>query len=186
MRQILADIGRHRGLVAVTVFQAVCAVLFLVDVLGELDEFVSNPIHPLVEFTAIAALLIGSGLGALEIRRLIRQNRDLRGRMRAASGAFVELMQESFGRWGLTRSERDVALLTVKGLSVAEIAALRETREGTVRAQCAAIYRKAGVESRAQLLSLFVEDLMAGVVLEAPADPTPKPPAAVGDRPRET
>ena len=95
-------------------------------------------------------------------------------------------MQESFGRWGLTRSERDVALLTVKGLSVAEIAALRETREGTVRAQCAAIYRKAGVESRAQLLSLFVEDLMAGVVLEAPADPTPKPPAAVGDRPRET
>ena len=89
MRQILADIGRHRGLVAVTAFQAICAVLFLVDVLGELDEIVSNPIHPLVEFTAIAALLIGSGLGALEIRRLIRQNRDLRGRMRAASGAFV-------------------------------------------------------------------------------------------------
>ena len=64
MRQILADIGRHRGLVAVTVFQAVCAVLFLVDVLGELDEFVSNPIHPLVEFTAIAALLTcGDGCG---------------------------------------------------------------------------------------------------------------------------
>ena len=167
-RPFLAEIGRHRALVAVTVFQAVCALLFLADVLSELPELRTDPAHPLVELAAVAALWVGSALGALEIRRLMRQNRDLTGRMRAASGAFLDLLEESFARWGLTRSERDVALLTVKGLSVAEIAALRETREGTVRAQSAAIYRKAGVEGRAQLLSHFVEDLMAGVVLDAP------------------
>lgn len=179
-RSFLAEISRHRVLVAVTVFQAVCALLFLADVLSELPDLRTNPAHPLVEFAAVAALWIGSALGAREIRRLMRQNRDLAGRMRAASGAFLELMEESFARWGLTRSERDVALLTVKGLSVAEIAALRETREGTVRAQSAAIYRKAGVESRAQLLSHFVEDLMAGVVLDGPTSgrtPRPAPPA---------
>ena len=33
--------------------------------------------------------------------------------------------------------------------------------EGTVKAQTAAIYRKAGVSGRPQLLSLFIDDLMA-------------------------
>lgn len=106
----LAEIGRHRALVAVTVFQAVCALLFLADVLSELPELRTDPAHPLVELAAVAALWVGSALGALEIRRLMRQNRDLTGRMRAASGAFLDLLEESFARWGLTRSERDVAL----------------------------------------------------------------------------
>jgi len=41
---------------------------------------------------------------------------------------------------------------------------LRSTSEGTVKAQTNAIYRKAGVTGRPQLLSLFIEDLMAGPV----------------------
>ena len=82
----------------------------------------------------------------------------------AARGAFLDLLDEHLTRWALTTAERDVALLAIKGLSIAEIAALRNTREGTVKAQSAAVYRKAGVSGRAQLLSLFVEDLMAGPV----------------------
>ena len=53
-----------------------------------------------------------------------------------------------------------MALFAIKGLSTQEIAALRNTREGTVKAQTNAIYRKAGVSGRPQLLSLFIEDLM--------------------------
>jgi DNA-binding NarL/FixJ family response regulator len=45
-------------------------------------------------------------------------------------------------------------------MSTAEIATLRNTSEGTVKAQTNAIYRKAGVTGRPQLLSLFIEDLM--------------------------
>ena len=56
--------------------------------------------------------------------------------------------------------EADVALFAIKGLSTAEIAALRQTSEGTVKAQTNAIYRKAGVSGRSQLLSLLIEDLM--------------------------
>ena len=53
-----------------------------------------------------------------------------------------------------------VALFAIKGMSTAEIAALRSTSEGTVKAQTNAIYRKAGVSGRSQLLSLFIDDLM--------------------------
>lgn len=72
----------------------------------------------------------------------------------------MDLLAERFAEWGLTRAERDVALFAIKGLSTAEIAGLRQTSEGTVKAQTAAIYRKAGVTGRPQLLSLFIEDLM--------------------------
>ncbi len=55
-----------------------------------------------------------------------------------------------------------MALFSIKGMSLAEIAELRNTSDGTVKAQSNAIYRKAGVSGRPQLLSLFIEDLMAG------------------------
>ncbi len=53
-----------------------------------------------------------------------------------------------------------MALFAIKGMSTQEIATLRWTSEGTVKAQTNAIYRKAGVTGRPQLLSLFIEDLM--------------------------
>ncbi len=59
------------------------------------------------------------------------------------------------------------ALFALKGFSIAEIAALRDTSEGTVKAQTNAIYRKAGVSGRPQFLSLFVEDLMGDAVRPA-------------------
>ena len=63
-----------------------------------------------------------------------------------------------------------MALFAIKGMNTAEIADLRQTSQGTVKAQSAAIYRKAGVANRAQLLSLFIDHLMQ----DGPAPPAPK------------
>jgi DNA-binding CsgD family transcriptional regulator len=99
-------------------------------------------------------------LGAVALYRFARDRRRAEEKLRRASGAFMELLDERFVDWGLTVSERDVALFAIKGMSTPEIAALRNTAEGTVKAQTNAIYRKAGVSGRPQLLSLFIEDLM--------------------------
>ncbi len=80
--------------------------------------------------------------------------------LKAASGAFYEILEDRFDDWSLTGSERDVALLAIKGMSIAEIAEARRTKEGTIRAQCNAIYRKAEVTGRPQLLSLFNDELL--------------------------
>jgi DNA-binding CsgD family transcriptional regulator len=69
-------------------------------------------------------------------------------------------MDEMFVLWGLTPAEQDVALFAVKGFTTAEIAGLRGVSEGTIKAQTNAIYRKAGVSGRAQLLSLFIDQLV--------------------------
>ena len=75
--------------------------------------------------------------------------------------SFADVIERHFRDWRLSESEREVAMMAIKGLSVAEMAEARQTREGTVKAQCAAIYRKAGVSGRLQLLSYFIEELVA-------------------------
>ena len=73
---------------------------------------------------------------------------------------FGTLIQRQFKTWALTDSEQAVGLLLLKGLSFREIAAVRETREKTVRAQASAIYRKAGVSGRHAFSAWFIEDFL--------------------------
>jgi DNA-binding NarL/FixJ family response regulator len=71
-----------------------------------------------------------------------------------------EAVDAQFGDWELSPSEREVGVLLIKGLSIKEIAALRETHEKTVRQQASAIYRKAGVSGRHAFAAWFIEDLL--------------------------
>ncbi|APX13667.1 helix-turn-helix transcriptional regulator [Tateyamaria omphalii] len=150
----------------VLLVQALCAVFFvseiLVTLLGLPIAPISWQVHELIEIAAALGLIIGVGVGAYMLRAAVRRSEHVESQLRAASGAFMELLEDKFTLWGLTPAERDVALFSIKGFSTQDIAALRETSEGTVKAQTNAIYRKAGVSGRPQLLSLFIDDLMEG------------------------
>lgn len=63
-------------------------------------------------------------------------------------------------RWELSPSEKEVALLLLKGLSLKEIAELRNTTEKTARSQSAAVYQKSGLAGRSELSAFFLEDLL--------------------------
>lgn len=139
-----------------------CAVVFISDVI---EEWPQRSTHTLVEAVAVVGLLFGAGLAIKEMRKMARRNARVELELRAASGALQAVIEGHFDTWGLTRAERDVALLSIKGMSNAEIARLRDTREGTIKAQATAIYRKAGVSSRAELISAVIEDLIGGLSL---------------------
>lgn len=62
--------------------------------------------------------------------------------------------------WELTASEKEVALLLLKGLSLKEIAEIRKTSEKTARAQSTAVYEKSGLAGRSELAAFFLEDLL--------------------------
>jgi DNA-binding CsgD family transcriptional regulator len=156
---------RRRGLVfVVLVIQALCAVFFVSDILSSYVGFRSTPLswesRELIEIGAACGLVIGLVFAAAALRAAYRDRNLAEERLRRASSAFADLLEERFAEWGLTSAERDVALFAIKGLSTADIARVRATSEGTVKAQTNAIYRKAGVTGRPQLLSLFIEDLM--------------------------
>ena len=155
---------RRGAVFALFAVQALCAFFFVSDILSSLLGLRSAPLawetREFLEIGAALGLVLGLVLGALMLHRSIRDRREAEARLRRASGAFMEVLYERFSEWGLTPAESDVALFAIKGLSTAEIAAVRATSEGTVKAQTNAIFRKAGVTGRPQLLSLFIEDLM--------------------------
>jgi len=151
-------------LAAVLVVQLACSVFFVSEIVLTIFNVRARPIswqtRELMEIGATVGLIIGSVVGAFYLRSSMRRTARAEQKLRAASGAFMDVMEEKFAEWGLTPAERDVALFAIKGMSIQEIAALRQTSEGTVKAQTNAIYRKAGVSGRPQLLSVFIEDLL--------------------------
>lgn len=62
--------------------------------------------------------------------------------------------------WGLTPAEKDVAFLLLKGFSLKEIAAFRNTSVKTARTQANSIYSKSGLSGRTELSAFFLEDLL--------------------------
>ena len=157
-------------IIGVLLVQALCAIFFVSDILSSIFGIYTRPlpwqIRELMEVGAAVGLVLGLVLGAVMLRRIIGERNVAQEKLRRASGAFMDLLEERFSEWSLTPAERDVALFAIKGMSTSEIATLRATSEGTVKAQTNAIYRKAGVSGRPQLLSLFIDDLMRDDVSE--------------------
>ena len=71
-----------------------------------------------------------------------------------------QMIDDEFAIWHLSESEKDVALLLIKGLSMKEIAEIRSTHEKTVRHQATNIYKKSGLSGRQELAAFFLEDLL--------------------------
>ncbi len=90
-----------------------------------------------------------------------QQLSDITEEMRSERRHYGETIQRQFTDWQLTRSEQQVAMLMLKGLSFKEIATVRETREKTVRQQASRIYGKSGLEGRHALAAWFLEDFIA-------------------------
>ncbi|MDC9715117.1 MAG: LuxR C-terminal-related transcriptional regulator [Gammaproteobacteria bacterium] len=71
----------------------------------------------------------------------------------------LEVLNGQFERWSLSKSEQEVALLLIKGLSFEQINQIRGTKEKTVRQQASTIYQKSNLDGRSHLAAYFLEDL---------------------------
>ncbi|MEX0971262.1 MAG: helix-turn-helix transcriptional regulator [Paracoccaceae bacterium] len=159
------------------VVQLICAVFFVsefvTEVFGLRDWALPFEWREVLQVLASLGLVFGSITGGLLLRHVLRQMRRVQHQLQAASGEFQLMLDDCLTRWALTPAERDVAIFAIKGMSNAEIAALRNKSEATIKAQLNAVFRKAGVNGRAQLISYFIEVLMntkPGTLRAAAAD----------------
>lgn len=130
--------------------------------------------HVLVETMVAVAACFGAFQllhGAWRLRkRLDAQDRDFSAfrqeaeAWRMGSRKYLDGLSRSIGRqmeqWHLSAAEMEVAFLLLKGLSLKEIAAARQTSEKTARVQSSAIYTKSGLSGRSELSAFFLEDLL--------------------------
>ena len=147
------------------VMQTICAVFFALDAASDIIDLGAqawSSWHIVVETIAAAALFIAIAVEMRVLLHLVTRQKRLARAVTAAAGGLHDLVEAYFTDWVLTASERDVAWLTLKGLSIQEVATIRGSAEGTVKAHLNAIYRKAGLSGRNALLALVVEDLLGG------------------------
>ena len=72
-------------------------------------------------------------------------------------------IDDQMSQWRLTPTEKEAALLILKGYSHKEIANLTMKSERTVRQHAVAVYRKSGLSGRAELSAFFLEDILLPV-----------------------
>jgi DNA-binding CsgD family transcriptional regulator len=176
------DAGSERALFsAMLVLFVLVAFLAIADLLADSGDGTSLG-HLLTEGAIVLVGGIGIALAAWQTRQLraaerlaVAEVRKLDERLvatraqaeqwqretrelRAGLGLAIEKQLDA---WGLTKAEKEIALLLLKGLSHKQVAAARGVGETTVRQQSRAIYQKAGVDGRHDLAAFFLEGLLA-------------------------
>jgi DNA-binding NarL/FixJ family response regulator len=157
----------------------ITSILIVVMVLNGIDVFVDIGLKvPIWHIVQESALVVISGIGAalliIHIRKktnsLNRLSSDLTdanqqintltSKITAERKHFAGVIKAQFDEWELTRTEQQVAMLLLKGLSLKEVAAVRETKEATVRQQASTIYAKSHLEGRHEFAAWFLEDFL--------------------------
>ena len=153
---------RATTLAVIILLQSLCAAFFAGDVISDFSkrEAFRNA-HSYMEAGATFVLISGIIYLMIELRGVMRRMEGMDRGLRYARGEMAEIIETLFAEWKLTPSERDVGLLILKGFDNETIATYRGTAAGTIRAQSARIYSKAGVDGRVQLLSILLEELLA-------------------------
>lgn len=115
------------------------------------------------------ALVVAEQSLALARRTEAERARERDEWKQRAEGALTRLstaIDQQFTSWRLSPAEREVALLLLKGEGHKQAAARLGRSERTVRQQAVEVYRKAGLQGRAELAAFFLNDL------ELPPPPT--------------
>ena len=149
-------------ILAIIVLQSVCAIFFIFDVIGDLSSSMltnAEKLHLFAESVASIALIVAILLEISVLRNIVLRKTHLEDQLTRSQKTLHEIVELQLHEWKLTPAEFDVSMFVFKGLNPPEIAELRGTSEGTIKAQLSAVYRKAGVQNRAELLVSIIDNL---------------------------
>lgn len=149
------------------------SILTLTDLIIDFEEGVTWW-HVAVEGGVAIIALFGVYFlirGTFSLQNSLKEERQLSAKLAEESAHWKESskkiinglsssIDEQLDKWGLTKSEKEVAFLLIKGFSLKEIAEYRSTAEKTTRSQATSIYAKSGLAGRPQLSAFFLEDLL--------------------------
>lgn len=95
-----------------------------------------------------------------DLDRVHRENEQWRQETHQLLAGLSQKIEDQFSQWELTPAEKEVGFLLLKGISLKEIADIRQTQLKTVQQQSQSLYQKTGLASRSELAAFFLEDLL--------------------------
>ncbi len=173
-RRILAnDINWE---IQIRIIFGIVLLAFMILLLDLLFDFVGwdNPLHyfieglPLLSLTVLLLYLLGL-LRKVRTEAVDWQKRaghaeldvgKWKHELEVVLKGLADVIDLQMRNWKLTNAEKEIGILILKGMSFKEIAEIRSTSERTVRQQTLEIYKKSGVDGRAQFSAFFLEDLL--------------------------
>lgn len=136
---------------------------FVFDIVSDLWSNEDGYLHISLELLVFIAISLVLFRELQHVKSLTKEITIEKSKTARLAGELLQVIKEQFSKWSLTGSECEVALLLIKGLSMKEIAEVRQVKEKTVRGQATAIYAKANCAGRHELAAYFIEDLMSEV-----------------------
>lgn len=136
------------------------SLFFVYDITIDLYRGTDSYIHIFVEcavFIATSIALYIEIMRVIQLHHAVTLEQDKVARL---SGELFNVINKDFDTWELTITEKEIALLLIRGLSMQDISNLRGVKEKTVRQQATQIYAKSGFSNRQELASHFIEDLI--------------------------
>jgi DNA-binding CsgD family transcriptional regulator len=130
-------------------------------------DSLSWDVHELIEIMSFVGMILGAVFSGVVLRGTLRRNNKVEEQLGIVSDEFTKILYQKFTEWGLTNTEKEVAILIMKGFSIKEVAELRQKSIGTIKAQNSAIYAKAKVTGRFELMSQFFSEIKIDTVIEA-------------------
>jgi len=157
----------ERLLFWLSLIQVLCATGLVVDLFSEFPALAERRtltkrdwLHLLSETALVGLVVAGLAITRYAMTKLHVERDALHDQLVSLRGEFDRIIEARFAEWRLTKAQRDVALLSLRGLRLSDIAAARNCAEGTVKAHLNAIFRAAGVRTRNELIGLMMEDLL--------------------------
>ena len=135
-------------------------VFFFSDVVIDLSEGEAKSIHFYLEATFVVVMSVLFVFQIREFNTMRNEITSTKEELTNLKKSTTELINSQIDLLDLTKAERDVAWLIIKGTSYKKIAELRGVSERTVNQQVGSIFKKSNVANRHEFVSSFIEDLM--------------------------
>lgn len=170
--------GAGVGMRLISYLLLFCGVILGFDIGGELHAlglFAQNfSVLAIAHLAMEAVATVGVGLAFVLIRQHLRQAEQVhqadQSQLRALRQDFDRHMRDRFAQWGLSAAESDVAILTMRGLKISEIALMRHTQDGTIKSQLSSIFRKSGVSTRTEFVARFMDEFLDQAAVQGAKD----------------
>lgn len=159
LKKLKQNLDGARGLWFQISVCVACVLFFILDIAHDLS--ISAELTSHFYFESLFALLLTAVLVAQvsQLLHLKRARKELLERLEHSNVDLHQVIEQRFEAWNLSPSEHEVATLIFKGFSASDIAHIRGTAQGTIKAQMSGIYRKAEVKSIGELMMLVIDDL---------------------------
>ena len=162
--------GKYLVLLSLTYFLLVNTSGFIEDI----NESYHDGLHLLYEglisiLTIVAVYIVWNEIKSSHhsnkslkksIQPLDQENLNYSRQVKSLKHELFQVVIAQLEEWSLSKSEQEVSILLLKGLSLEEIGQIRNTKEKTVRQQASAIYKKSNLKGRHELSAYFFEDLL--------------------------